>query len=355
MELTARRIAHVGSCAAVLLAATLSAAAAQVVYVPDAPGKWVVAPAPYAPGGTLRPADLTGVKALDLQVYGVFRQTPLLAAPKGFDVLPHSNFAREDMDGNSDSPLPKVIAGTFNIQLAPYIVENGRTYAFANGVLGWIQVDLNKASCLGLNRMTGEDAGGQFYRDMPELTRDAHGHLAAGDCVLLTHRTEPLLIPVTRERYLQWQVADARKKVAESEPDAATKAAMAQHPDDEGFKQMARLRASLKSYADAKAQALASLTPAEKSAPAWVQLDVNVNMNRPDANPFDTEPLTDAAAPGAHEVFAYNPRFFDRALPATAPQLLTVAGGRSASADQSDIGQRILGQLDWHAIEALLK
>jgi hypothetical protein len=353
MKLASIRKALVGSCTAVLLAGTPRAASTQTVYAPNTPGKWEVARTPLAPGGTLSPADLAAVKALDLQVYGIFRQAPILATPTGFDVHPHSNFAREDMDGNSDSPLPKVVAGTFNVQLAPYIVENGRTFAFSDIVIGWIAVDLNKARCLNLNRMTGEDAGGQFYRDMPDLKRDAHGYLGANGCVLLTHRTEPLLIPVTRERYLKWQVADARKKYAESEPDAATKAVMAQHPDDEGFKQQIRGRQSLKQYADAKAQALAALTPAERSAPAWVQLDPNVNLNRPDANPYDTEPLTDATAEGARVVWAYNPKFFDRTLAAAAPQLLAVSAGRIAI--DSDIGQRSLGQLDWRALEALLK
>jgi hypothetical protein len=144
MDGTLRRFALIGSCVAVMVAGTLRAAPGQVVYVPDAPGKWVVVPPPSTPGGTLRPADLMAVQALDQKVYGIFRQVPILAAPKGFDVRPHSNFALEDMDGDVDSPHPKVVAGAFNVQLAPYIVENGRTYAFGDVVIGWISVGLTR-------------------------------------------------------------------------------------------------------------------------------------------------------------------------------------------------------------------
>src|ERR1035437_5299810 len=156
-----RRLVPGGAGAGVVLACVLLAA--QAVYVPDMTGKWRPIPPPNLPGGSVRAADADAVRLLERQVYALFQQVPILAVPKGFDVRPHSNFAVEDMDGHGDSPHPKVLTGAFNVQLGPYIVENGRTYAFFDIVIGWITVSLNTASCLDLSRMEAEDAGGEFY------------------------------------------------------------------------------------------------------------------------------------------------------------------------------------------------
>jgi hypothetical protein len=97
---------------------------------------------------------------------------------------------------------------------------------------------------------------------------------------------------------------------------------------------------------------LARMSPAERRAPAYII-------------PGSPSPayLVDSTAAGAAMVVAPNPAFLDKALPESAPQVITVqpdcrkidgrAVGRACGAEPTSDYERILSQLDWNALRAL--
>ena len=214
--------------------------------------------------------------------------------------------------------------------------------------------------------------------------------------VILTRGTEPLLVPVSRERFLRTRITEAERalgtvaaiptaplvdverwlredrprmvaehqemlrRMEKSAPKeqiekmrqqfadhlARTEAGLrqleARQPDAAAYKATAMGTAG--SELDALRAALAALSPAERSAPACA--DIN------------SWPTMLGACNDYNRYMALNPRYFDPSVPKSAVQLIVVRtqDGTSNKENRShaDVRSRIFETLDYAALEAVL-
>jgi hypothetical protein len=217
-----------------------------------------------------------------------------------------------------------------------------------------------------------EDEQGLYFL-APKVVGDLQGFpIYDTAAVIFVKSQKPLWVPVSQERFLrhalrraqellETQKEELRKAMegappdvvreaeqARREGDATTRASLAETP---GFIRF--LRAD---YVKALTQELASLSPAERAAPAYYSPDWKTTR-RPSG-------LLDPAAPQAQPVVSPNPDFFNPALPRTATQVIVMLGisGRErppAHLEKANpaVARRfeVRETLDWRKIAALVE
>jgi hypothetical protein len=233
-----------------------------------------------------------------------------------------------------------------------------------------------------------DEQGLYFYA--PKVVGDLQGFpIYDTAAVVLVKSQKPLWVPVNQERFLRHAIRKAEEnlktrkeeqkaemaKLAEPLPDDPELAKVVKEAREEGRKEgekltresEASLRAGLAEnpgeirflpadYVQALTQELASLSPAERAAPAYYSSNW-MTTRRPSG-------LLDPTAPQAQPVVSPNPDFFDPTLPRTAIQVIVVLGISSrdrapAHPEKANPAAarffEVRNALDWKKVAALVE
>jgi hypothetical protein len=345
--------------AAVLATMALSIAAHGVSgqshhYLPTHAGRFIDLPASQIDvDGSFGAAEKVDARRTGALILALMRAVPLLAQPRGFDVLPRVVIHQVDVDGNSESKRPKVASYLSGFDLANYVDDGKGPVVETSSAAAQLLVTVNDYAGLFSGILNGngtpgdqnnnEDEQGQFFVDVPEASGAKHGYPVYGDWVVIMRKPVPIVVPVTRERYLKVVIRRlddrvtraGRNKVGNPTGNAALAEALALRDR--------LLDESRQSLADMK-QRLATMSPQERALPAYVDsTDALARM-----------PKFSESAGGAHAVVYFNPALFDPSLPKTAPQMVAVKivpgeGELPHIVDQLDEA------LDWKGLAGLLK
>lgn len=376
-------------------------------------GEWFPWHATYLAEARSLPRDL-GLSAAEVQAWDqqlralleAMQATPVLAQPLGF-----SPATSASIGGLWDGPVaPRGRAPVFGMLMLgawlPEQIERGpdgrrRT----DGETSHLLVGVNSLPRgVSADWMTDDD--GEFFA-IPPLASPFPGTMLVNGTLIVTRPGKPApYVPVTQERALraliahfgsaearvEMALAQKRQELADylspaneprrrAEIEAETRGFMTRNRQDEATARqraeaierayIARLRAEADPPADSPLfievrrarrarEELAAMSEAQRTAPAWVSAAVQEIAS------FDAE-LRATNAPGAAPVMAFNPAFFDPALPRTAMQVLVISDiatrTRNAHRDASDqrvtparVNLLVLQQSDWFALaERVLK
>lgn len=284
----------------------------KVFLLPDQPGVWRTAYVNSSPGTPIgRPqasaAELAALRTALTRLEQVVHDTPMLTAPRGFDVQ-----ARQRLDrGCPDSPVlcrQTPLAGWIRCNLETYHLVNGKAITHYYDSEGPdVEVAFNDPAAA----YVGHEAGNGTLADLsgrlivgPLIEDERVGTVAILDTgvVILGRNPRPFFVPASREQYLRALVAQG---VSKSQP--------VQELRDE----------------------LAALSPEQRRSPAFVGSDGGGYSDLVAAPSYEKAPplfmfTRDALAALSPEqrratpLFTFNPDYFDPALPRTAIQLITV-------------------------------
>lgn len=253
-----------------------------------------------------------------------------------------------------------VAAGSVKTLVWPYSVRNGKLAFYNNAAeaLFWV----NHTVCEGDEAITR----GLGFIYAPRLNGTFHGFPMLDSTIVITHRTQPPCLPVSREEVLQallnqmraggaaadssWNAGAAERErgmteLAKTNPTAAASAraemTRMKHVSDS-------VRASVRS---ALQNAIARMSPAERASPAYVS---DSSCRGEDLSScFVAAGVADGRA-----VVRENSAFFDTARPAEV-QLVTLslkslyAGSANAEYPTKVMGAA-LERFDWSALNALV-
>src|SRR5436190_8784952 len=278
-----RRISFV---AVVVAAASTLMAAEQALDVSKLPGSWKPYSAkesamPYDAPPWLTPAQAEAMRANLAAVAEIFHRTPVLASPVGFTVFPKRTLVCDQRawphPTHRDRRWP--IQGHLTLS-ASVFQPDGRT-VYDTGTAFVVNASANDLGCMFNNASPwATDATGTMYLE-PEPPPDTmHGFPAYRYCILITRRTQPFFVPVSRERALTVLIAEADAKVKEWTAFGGEYLTTWQH-----------VAASLRAQ-------LADLSPADRKAPATVT--ATHDYQNPLGNSGDGRALVEP-----------NPAFFD--------------------------------------------
>lgn len=285
----------------------------KVSLLPDQPGVWRTAyvnrsagtPIGKPPAST---AELTALRTALTRIEQLVHDTPMLSAPRGFDVQVSQRLDRGCPDNPvlcRQAPLP----GWLKFDLETYNLVNGKAVThYHDNEPPNVEVAFNDPA----GTYVGHEAGNGRLTDLsgrlivgPLIEDERVGTVAILDTgvVILGRNPRPFFVPASREQYLRALVAQA---VSGSQP--------VQELRDE----------------------LAALSPEQRRSPAYVASgggggysDLVAAPSYEKAPPlfmFSRDELA-ALSPEqrrATPLFIFNPDYFDPALPRTAIQLITV-------------------------------
>jgi hypothetical protein len=303
-------------------------------------------------GSGLKAADRRAAAALADSLLAVFRRDPAIASPVGYMVTLHrevgSNVGRASADG---APFYAGVSGAywgyFLVDGKPSPDASGKTPidAYVNNLLGCPHSEDFDVE----HRDKPMPDGGPLIFAGVRQTGQLRGHpIYNGQCVVLTNRHEPPFLPVSRERYRKLEILGMRAKVDRfrqqvdyDKLDAKWRAAY-----DENFKESQRIIAGREAE-------LARMSAEDRAAPAAMRHDG-----------VDDSTLVSADDPDGIPLVTINPAFYDRSLPASAPQILVVnvpfvqpdvtPKGTPDEPPRRTHGERIRDGLDWAALEAMV-
>jgi hypothetical protein len=153
-----------------------------------------------------------------------------------------------------------------------------------------------------------------------------------------------MFVPISQERLLRLRIGEIEKRVANAKEalriikvgGAAVDPASAQNLAD-AVAAHDRLIADLR-------KALNDLSAADRSKPAYV------------TDPVDEEhPLAAPGAPGIRAVVAANPAFFDQSRPSDFQVLSVFEGCVHDECVHHDLVEKLIAQLDWKALAAIVR
>jgi hypothetical protein len=392
------RLRLVSVCIAIALTSLPTPARPQAAPAPrtdpaSVPGKWRPTERPeHGFDGVAQAQDRARLQAQFEKVLAVFRDARALGPPVGVDIRP------------SLSSITRY---------APFLVREGRPFP----AMMWLSLIPYTRTCPDCAPLPGSRWTGAFVvaANEPQMLWDSQQEWKVGDerfireptivgsvggfpiykggYAVLTHRPEPLFVPVTQERYLAAEIrqkseaiAAFRKKTVDSQRERevnyrrwlAERPARARQwdlvaaslPRDSAAAFLARMARSEREVEESFRQATlfvadtthmakwltdlraleafaARMTPAQRAAPA------RICGLRPVPQTFLCEPDD----PAGLRLVVVNPAFFDPALPRTDFQLLVVVRDFHGSRDPATTRTRNEGweSLDWQRLAALLR
>ena len=265
----------------------------------------------------------------------------------------------------------------------PCALKKGASW---DGQLVVVANAVGTANAAGTSASFTDSAGDMFIE--PRVTRRIAGLPVYEDRVLIvTNISRPMLIPVSVERVLRAQMADLRKAIAESRQEASKQesgsgsAAMTdaikqlealyeqmRKTDPKGAAELKtnieKMRQTTPAVRDVEGQSadtlqafvsrdteqlrrlerhLASLSRAERGAQAYLG-----------GKSQDEWGLARAGEEGAYPLVSYNPKFFDRAAPHTALQLLALIPRGGEDEALTKLGWEVLESLDYASLRRLM-
>ena len=321
--------------------------------VHQVPGRFISKPSHadervHAPQRSAMNAQLSSIIAL-------LHRDPPLAPPQGADAVVDPGIDVNDVPGGT-----RIVAGDVKIVVWPYWVDGGRVVLNSGkDVTFWV----NNSMC----EPTDDAGSGLGFAFAPRPTGRFHGYPTFDSTVVITHRTAPPCVPVTREEFL----TALTRKLALTAPSNDSEARDAKREQEAGLRQLAKtdpkgtaqLRVQLaqeqhvtdsitNSIGSRFTDALTQLSPAERASPAYLS-----ENGCPDES---NGCLVNANAAGARMVVRSNAAFFDSSRPADV-QLITI--DISHVFDDTNppnpylvtLMHSILDQLDWPALGALVR
>lgn len=321
--------------------------------VTQIPGSWVASRA--TSDTRLTAAERTAMQNALTQIAALWRTS--LGPLPGVEANESQN---EDQIALADGA--HVAGGTVKVLLWPYAVRNGKLAFYDNAAraIFWV----NHAVCAG-DAIGPTDAG---FLLAPRRTGSFHGFPMLDSIVVVTHRTAPPCVPVTRGEFLQ-AFADRMTRDA-AHDDSAFRADSARRERDlaaaartnpqlvaTARAEMARMTQMSDSIRTATRRtftdALARMSPAERAMPAYV---AGSGCQGDGSDP--TSCFVDASAADARAVVRPNPAFLDAAR-ASDVQVVTldlreIADGRQNAAYPTSVMEASLDRFDWNALSALV-
>jgi hypothetical protein len=318
------------------------------------PGRWIAA-RPSA-NGKLTPAERVAMQATLTRIAELWRAS--LGALPGVEADESQNAEWFGTAGGAH-----VAGGDVKLLLWPYSIRNGKVTMYDNAAraLFWV----NQSVC------TGEPAGDRAFGFIlaPRLTGHFHGFPMLDSTIVITHRTQPPCIPVTRGEFLQAYVtklaadrarddsvwnADAAKREKDLADVARTNPVLVASARAEGTRMRQTMDSARTAIQRVFGDALTRMSPAERASPAY--------LSGGQCGGGETDPsscFVDASAPGARAVVRENAAFFDTTRPADA-QLITlsvaeVINGERSAPYPTSVLEAALGRLDWAALSALVR
>lgn len=346
--------AHAAGLTAVMLAVALPCPAQE--YRPDESrhGTLVVAPDERDGDGLTDLAQRRAAFALAGAVLDVFKRDPAITSPVGYTVKLHRVIGSPGTELGGDPAMP-YYAGISGAYFG-YLLRDGKPFPEASGMTP-IDAFVNTIwACPYSENFDVEARGKPMFDGGPPIlagvrrTGEFRGHpIYNTQCVILTSRTEPPFLPVTRERYMRLEILGMRAKL-----DHFRKQVDYEHLDAKwraGYDEA--IKASEQIVAAREAE-LARMSQQDRAAPAAMR-----------HNGVNDSTLVSPDDQDAIPLVTTNPAFFDRSLPPSKAQVIIVnlpflqAGAKpDRTPDEPDRrahGERIRDQLDWAALEAMVK
>lgn len=268
------------------------------VLLPDQPGVWrsTYKSSPGTPKANA--AELATLRTALAAIEQVVHATPMLTAPRGFDV--HA-WPRLDRGCPSNPVLCRQapLAGWIRFDLEGYESRNGKVMTMSSAVdqdPPNVDVAFNDPEATYVLHEAGnpeptDPSGNKIVGPLTEIERVGDVVIYDNGVVILGRNPRPFFVPATREDYLR----DIVKQLAKTRnPDASR----AGRPD--GIEQL---------FIDE----LAALSPEQRQSQAYTHADSPTSSR-----------LVPASREGATPLNKFNPAYFDPALPRTAIQLITV-------------------------------
>lgn len=339
-------LARAIACAALIGPAIVPLGAQSHPYVLDKPGKWNPPPPikPRFASGTAAD-DRAGATAWSNQLLEIVHRMPYLSSPVGFEVAYSSSAGPDNLDHTAGLKRTIFITGTVRVSLNPYEKMPQGIFPNSQDAAASIEISVNDLSPVGAGGLDDfmRDEQGRFYTTTKDLTTTSNGYPMYGDTVLLTRSKAPVLIPVSRGRYVQAKITRMEERVSDAK---ASRAKLAGNSMLAGaMPQLDEAIDSEQHYVNALKGQLAAMSAADRDTPAVVTSDGGA-VNLP-------EFAESGDADGAHIMY-FNAALIDEKLPRTAMQILMV---RIASDEEHwpGLAERLNKELDWPAFEKILQ
>jgi hypothetical protein len=318
----------------------------------DHPGKWTVAPPiKAAPHGTVPAAEASSANAWLNQILEVLRRAPMLASPKGFDVIPQALFELDTIDGRLADSAPHYVYGLAEADLAQY--EAGPRGAAANSsdAAAAIRIEVNRLGPViegaAMDTDVAADDQGAFLQNPPAPDGDFHGYpvyqVNSDRFIVMKRNNVPFFTSVSRERFLRYKIKATQAQLDKAQSDwARNKGMLAGIPNAaEITKTMTDNLNRLQHVVDASKKELVAMPPAQAASPAYVDLS------------DDSEGVKFVGKDDGIAIVNVNPALMDSKLPRSAPQILTV-DIRTDADNWPAIAAQLDQQIDWAALEEIL-
>ncbi|HVX39154.1 MAG TPA: hypothetical protein VHB25_06220 [Gemmatimonadaceae bacterium] len=257
--------------------------------------------------------------AADLQqIIAVFRREPMLAEPRGFTVLANAEVHQ--------SGAGKMVAGSFSAILIRHTTNaDGSIDTGGRGEGLSFDVSVNSIGCMFGDKSDLSDAEGTMYAAITPTTMHGLPMYRDNGCIVITKRTAPPTIPVTRER--------------------ALRAAIRQ------FDGTPAVAAELQ-------RELTQMSPADRAAQAILDLQSFVDYSLQGKVSRSLFAKSESAT--GIRLVAPNPAFYDRTRLGDVQAIIVgfACGGQHDSpfcAQYPGVFEQIRDNLDWSALAALVR
>lgn len=285
---------------------------------------------PAVPPGSpswLTPAMVQDLSARLGEVADVFHRAPVLASPQGWVMFPKRQvpFSGRTWIEPSAKDRKWIIAGELKLW-ASNLEADGRT-VYDTGSAFVLNLFANNLNCVFSSATPlGADAEGMMFLEPEAPTAKERDFPVYRQCVLITHRPQPLYVPVSQARVLALHIAATDKALANARAGGL----------GDQLAPVERVLAGMR-------KELADMDERARTAPAWVM------------GAESTQPLVSERTPGARRVVEANPAFFDQARPGDIQVLTLFEGCVVDTCPSYPMVEKIKAQLDWPALAAIVR
>ncbi len=278
---------------------------------------------------------------------------PALAKPAGYSIRVNRVYGKVTEWANFDSGLPffaGAIGAFFTAQEkpSPAAFKGADFGIYVNTVL---QCPLEAFSPPGANGKPWMVSGNLPVLQGGKRTGDFRGYsIYDDDCVIIGRGSDPPFVPLTREQYIQFEIAGYKARLDEMNKQYAGQTSIPAVQQA-----VALANQQLNAQIAQLQQQLAGMSADDRNGPAAVKTG------------YQEATLAGIDEDGAIPLSVPNPAFFDRALPATTIQSIAVyipflqSGSKpeylpsGLSEDWRPACEKIRDGLDWTAVATLVK
>ena len=320
-------------------------------------GRWqVTLPMKPQVRGNMSAADTAGATEWMNEIFEMLHAMPLLAQPKGFDVIPQAILESDTIDGRLAPAAPRYLYGLAEADLAQYEVTANGSRPDDRAAPATIRIEVNHlgpvidGAIIGSEPDEVSDERGAFMKNPTDPDGTVHGYpyyqVNASRVVVLRRNNVPFFAPVSRERYLRYKIKATQAQLDKAQADwARNKAALTGIPNaSEITRTMTEGLTRLQHSVDAEKKQLAGMSAADAGGPAYVDLGDESEGVKFVAKDDDS----------GTAIVEVNPALMDAKLPRWAPQIITV-DIRTDTDNWPEIAATLDKQIDWDGLEKLLQ